>query len=79
MLFILQNNQCYTGDQLLSVFKVPATGISLDKFKEVCPSLIQQQLSANCKSGDIKKQKKQSDRPTDAERMLAINLVFFNI
>jgi hypothetical protein len=47
---------------------VPATGISLDKFKEVCPSLIQQQLSANCQKGASKKQKTEIGRPTDAER-----------
>ncbi|XP_045207456.2 zinc transporter ZIP12-like isoform X2 [Mercenaria mercenaria] len=62
------NNQCYTAEQILSVYKVQPTGIPLAQFKEVCPSLIQQQLSANCKKDSSIKQQTVAGHPTDAER-----------
>ncbi|KAL4228926.1 hypothetical protein ACF0H5_011967 [Mactra antiquata] len=63
------SNRCYTGDQLLSVFNSQQSNITLEKFKEICPSLIQQQLSESCK--DARRHDDHDDddgHPTDAER-----------
>ncbi|XP_052258944.1 zinc transporter ZIP12-like [Dreissena polymorpha] len=62
------NDRCYSGDQLLSVFKVPKTGnITLGRFKDICPSLVQQQLTDACKKR-ARGSKNKGDPPTDLER-----------
>ncbi|XP_052804056.1 zinc transporter ZIP4-like isoform X2 [Mya arenaria] len=60
------NDRCYSGDQLLSVFNIESKGnVSVDRFREICPALIQQQLGA-CRPS--KHSKKENQRPSDAER-----------
>lgn len=53
----------------MSVFKVGTTGIPLDKFQELCPSLIQQQLSGACAASGKRKAAKNDEKHTsDLER-----------
>jgi len=73
-LFSFQNNRCYTGEQLLSVYGVSKQGgIKSDRFKEICPSLIQQQLTGACKGIGGPKSKAAKEHPTDAERKFVFN------
>lgn len=62
------NNRCYTGDQLLSIYRVPQTGISLKKFESICPSLVQQQLSESCSNLEGHGEAVPAEHPSDAER-----------
>ena len=68
-----QRNQCYTGNQLMSVYNVPNSGITLDRFQEICPSLIQQQLSSACKQDGSAHKTQNTDRPSDLERKLRLS------
>ncbi|KAL3837323.1 hypothetical protein ACJMK2_022689 [Sinanodonta woodiana] len=59
-------NRCYAGKQLLAIFNVGSSSvITEDKFRDICPSLIQQKISGTCKQ---RKEKMNRHIPTDAER-----------
>lgn len=64
------NNRCYTGKQLLSIYRIPKTGISLNKFKDVCPSLVQQQLSNVC-SLEFNNKKTAADKNLEGKTTIA--------
>ncbi|KAK3607819.1 hypothetical protein CHS0354_031319 [Potamilus streckersoni] len=60
-------NRCYGGNQLLAIFNVASNSvITEDKFRDICPSLIQQKIAGSCKSR--KDKVKRRHIPTDAER-----------
>lgn len=42
------NTTCYEGDQLLAIYGVQDSGLTLDNFIDLCPSLIQQIVSKAC-------------------------------
>ena len=47
----LSQNSCYTPQQLLAIYNANSgSGISKQKFMELCPSLIYQQVSGSCAS-----------------------------
>lgn len=39
---------CYSEEELLAIFGIGESGIPVEKFAEVCPALVQQQLSGAC-------------------------------
>ena len=48
-------NSCYTPQQLLAIYNANSgSGISKQKFMELCPSLIYQQVSGSCASSSAK-------------------------
>ena len=51
----------------MSVYSVPSSGITMDRFKEICPSLIQQKLSNACQKDGSAHRAKMEDHPTDLE------------
>ena len=51
----------------MSVYNVPYSGITMDRFKEICPSLIQQKLSNACQKDGSAHRAKMEDHPTDLE------------
>lgn len=51
----LSQNSCYTPQQLLAIYNANSgSGISKQKFMELCPSLIYQQVSGSCASSSAK-------------------------
>ncbi|KAL3837321.1 hypothetical protein ACJMK2_022687 [Sinanodonta woodiana] len=62
------NNRCYTGDQLLAIFNVATNSVITEqKFRDICPSLIQQKISGSCMTNQ-NSSKPNKRPPTDAER-----------
>ena len=61
----LKKNRCYTGEELLSVHGIPVSGIPLHQFRDICPSLIQQQLSQACALEEVTVESQSG--PSDAE------------
>ncbi|KAK3607820.1 hypothetical protein CHS0354_031320 [Potamilus streckersoni] len=62
------NNRCFTGDQLLAIFNVASNSVITEqRFRDICPSLIQQKISGSCR---MKQNSSPSNKrlPTDAER-----------
>ena len=58
----------------MSVYNVPRNGITLEKFKDICPSLVQQKLSGACKKDASSKKHEDKEHPTDLERNATFHL-----
>ena len=52
----------------MSVYSVPRSGITQEKFKDICPSLVQQKLSNACQQYASSKKHEDREHPTDLER-----------
>ena len=67
----------------MSVYNVPSSGITMDRFKEICPSLIQQKLSNACQKDGSAHRSKMEDHPTDLEskylRLTVLLSAFFKV
>lgn len=67
---LLKADTCYSVDHLFAIFGLaPDSGVSMETFMEMCPALIQQQLSKACEGEE---DEAKSNKPTDAEREYSV-------
>lgn len=70
------NSVCYSSEELMNTFQFK-NELDGDRFEEICPALIQQQMFGPCSSAEKKQSK--SDPPTTAEKygysLLAVFIV----
>jgi hypothetical protein len=74
--FIFQASTCYTKDQILAVFNVEENGISIEKFGEICPALIQQKVANVCNGNVLQQNETESTRPSTAESESSVYVTF---
>jgi len=61
----VQENTCYSADQLFAVFDVDHDAISADDIQKLCPALLQQKLTGSCVEKEVKTT---LQGPSDPER-----------